>query len=195
MKKGFVFTQQQATKVGDKIGVNWNKVNKEQFRRGMDVESEHGKRDSQTNVTNDDPIKTGKIALAHLKEKDNYYTLLDKYVENDEGEYHQLSGSLSQLPAKKKEDIRKAQIHRINEIAARSSDPLDKEERDLLIKIVDEEFKEKEVDPTIYMPADKAAKIRKIQENIDRIKRGEKPDLTDPEGAARWGGHEYYIFV
>ncbi len=35
---------------------------------GMDVEFEHGSHDPQTDVTGDDPILTGKIALAHMKE-------------------------------------------------------------------------------------------------------------------------------
>lgn len=78
------FTRDEAKKIGDEIGVDWNKVELEQFRRGCDVEREHGKIDPQTNVTNDDPIMTGKIALAHLKERSDYYILLDKYVENEE---------------------------------------------------------------------------------------------------------------
>jgi len=47
---------------------------------GVNVELEHGKHDPETNVTNDDPIVTGKIALAHLKEVRDYYTKL-KMVE------------------------------------------------------------------------------------------------------------------
>jgi len=73
-----VFTAQQAKEVGDKIGIKWDKWDVEQFRMGMDVELEHGKVDPHTNVTNDDPIVTGKIALAHLNEFPDYYTRLDK---------------------------------------------------------------------------------------------------------------------
>ena len=50
----------------------------EQFRAGMDVEFEHGSHDPQTDVTGDDPIVTGKIALAHMKEFPDYYTRLQK---------------------------------------------------------------------------------------------------------------------
>ena len=53
-------------------------VQLEQFRRGLEVELEHGARDPQTNVTNDDLTLTGKIAWAHLKEFADYYTRLDK---------------------------------------------------------------------------------------------------------------------
>lgn len=77
------FTSEEAKKIGDEIGVDWNKIKLEQFRRGCDVELEHGNVDPQTNVTNNDPIMTGKIALAHLKERSDYYILLDKYVENE----------------------------------------------------------------------------------------------------------------
>jgi len=75
-----VFTAEQAKSVGEKIGINWkvSPFDVEQFRMGMDVELEHGKVDSQTNVTNDDPVMTGKISLAHLKEFPDYYTRLYK---------------------------------------------------------------------------------------------------------------------
>ena len=48
----------------------------EQFRRGMEVELEHGLRSAETNVTNDDLVQTGKIALAHLRELPDYYDRL-----------------------------------------------------------------------------------------------------------------------
>jgi hypothetical protein len=47
-----------------------------QFHRGMVVELQHGTGDPETNVTNDDLIATGKIALAHLNEIPGYYTRL-----------------------------------------------------------------------------------------------------------------------
>jgi hypothetical protein len=42
----------------------------------MDVELEHGTRDPETDVTGDDPLLTGKIALAHLREFPDYYPRL-----------------------------------------------------------------------------------------------------------------------
>ena len=59
------FTAGEAKVIGEKLGVDWSKWDVEQFRRGMDVELEHGTVDANTNVTNDDPLLTGKIALAH----------------------------------------------------------------------------------------------------------------------------------
>jgi hypothetical protein len=70
------FTSDEAREVGESIGVDWKKFNIEQFRQGMNVELEHGLIDEDTNVTNDDPILTGKIALAHLNEFPDYYTRL-----------------------------------------------------------------------------------------------------------------------
>jgi len=70
------FTSDEAKQIGDQIGVDWNKVNLEEFRMGLHVELEHGTETAQTNVTNDDPIMTGKIALAHLLELPDYYTRL-----------------------------------------------------------------------------------------------------------------------
>lgn len=72
-----VFTPEQAKEVGEGLGIDWSKFDVEQFRRGMDVELEHGTVDSHTNVTGDDPITTGKISLAHLNEFPDYYTRLD----------------------------------------------------------------------------------------------------------------------
>ncbi len=66
----------EAKRIGDIIGVSWKKYPLEEFRMGLHVELEHGARDSQTNVTDDDIIMTGKIALAHLKEIPDYYTRL-----------------------------------------------------------------------------------------------------------------------
>jgi hypothetical protein len=72
--------------VGTALGVNWQTVDPGQFRRGLEVELEHGTRDPETNVTNDDLALTGKIALAHLREFPDYYTRLDK-LEAEADEY------------------------------------------------------------------------------------------------------------
>jgi hypothetical protein len=71
-------TLEEARRVGDEIGVDWERFDLEQFRAGMDVEFEHGSHDPQTNVTHDDPIVTGKIALAHMKEFPDYYERLER---------------------------------------------------------------------------------------------------------------------
>ena len=71
------FSREEAKKTGDKIGIDWDEVSLDQFRAGLDVELEHGTMDSQTNITNDDPILTGKIVLVHLKELPDYYTKLE----------------------------------------------------------------------------------------------------------------------
>lgn len=70
------FTTDEARRIGDQIGVDWNQYILEEFRMGLAVELEHGVHDPQTNVTNDDMVATGKIALAHLKEIRDYYTRL-----------------------------------------------------------------------------------------------------------------------
>jgi hypothetical protein len=75
------FTKEEAKEIGDQIGIDWNTYNLEQFRMGLAVEMEHGDHDPETNVTNSDPIITGKIAWAHLKEIPDYYTRLRKMEE------------------------------------------------------------------------------------------------------------------
>ena len=77
MKKRTVGSD-EAQRLGTSLGIDWTKVELEQFRRGLEVELEHGARDPETNVTNDDLTLTGKIAWAHLKEFPDYYTRLDK---------------------------------------------------------------------------------------------------------------------
>jgi hypothetical protein len=72
------FTTDDAKKIGKDLGITWSAFDVEQFRMGLDVELEHGLVDPSTNVTNDDPVMTGKIALAHLNEFADYYTRLAK---------------------------------------------------------------------------------------------------------------------
>jgi hypothetical protein len=71
-------TEAEAKKIGEQLGITWDKFDVDQFRRGMEVELEHGARDPATNVTNDDLLITGKIALAHLNEFPDYYDRLEK---------------------------------------------------------------------------------------------------------------------
>ena len=75
------FSEEEARETGEKLGIKWDEFDVDQFRRGMNVELEHGFRDSLTNVTNDDSLVTGKIALAHLNEFPDYYDRLEKMEE------------------------------------------------------------------------------------------------------------------
>lgn len=72
-------TAEEAETIGREIGIDWasSPFDVEQFRSGLDIEFEHGSHDPETNVTNDDPTLTGKIAWAHLKEFPDYYDRLD----------------------------------------------------------------------------------------------------------------------
>jgi hypothetical protein len=77
------FTEAEARQFGEDIGVDWatSPFDVDQFRRGMNVELEHGLRDRRTNVTDDDAHVTAKIALAHLNEFPDYYTRLEQMEE------------------------------------------------------------------------------------------------------------------
>jgi hypothetical protein len=83
------FTTDEAREVGERIGIDWSSApfDVEQFRMGMGVELEHGLHDPVTNVTEDDPIVTGKIALAHLNEFPDYYTRLERMEAEAEREH------------------------------------------------------------------------------------------------------------
>lgn len=72
------FDVADALEVATRLGVDFavEPFTLEEFRAGMDVELEHGSRDPATNVTGDDPLMTGRIALAHLREMPDYYVRL-----------------------------------------------------------------------------------------------------------------------
>lgn len=72
------FTASEARALGERLGIDWasSPFDVEQFRAGLEVELEHGAHDPETDVTGDDPLLTGKIALAHLRELPDYYTRL-----------------------------------------------------------------------------------------------------------------------
>jgi hypothetical protein len=78
-------TAEEARSVGTQLGIDWAQIDLDQFRRGLEVELEHGAIDPETNVTGDDPVLTGKIAWAHLKEIRDYYTRLDQLEAEAEG--------------------------------------------------------------------------------------------------------------
>ena len=71
-------TAEQARAAGERIGIDWmtSPFDVDQLRMGMDVELEHGTRDLETNVTDDDVTVTAKIARAHLNEFPDYYSRL-----------------------------------------------------------------------------------------------------------------------
>lgn len=90
-----IFTREEAQRVGNALGVDWAQYDLDQFRLGMNVELEHGLRDPETNVTGDDPILTGKIALAHMKEFPDYYDRLEEMEEEAKRDWAERRGKTS----------------------------------------------------------------------------------------------------
>ena len=80
MSERKTFTADEARRFGSEIGIDWDAApfDVDQFRVGMDVELEHGLHDPATNVTDDDPHVTARIALAHLNEFPDYYIRLER---------------------------------------------------------------------------------------------------------------------
>lgn len=74
------FTVDEAREIANKLKIDFSKekFDLNQFIMGLNIELEHGTKFPNTNVTNNDPILTGKIALAHLMEFPDYYTRLKK---------------------------------------------------------------------------------------------------------------------
>jgi hypothetical protein len=92
-----MFSTEDARGMGEEIGIDWATApfDVEQFRTGMVVELEHGLHDSSTNVTDDDPHVTAKIALAHLNEFPDYYTRLERLEEEAKRDWAERARSSS----------------------------------------------------------------------------------------------------
>jgi hypothetical protein len=67
----------EAATIRAAVGGETLAISLEQFRQGLEVELEHGVRFPDANVTNNHPLLTGKIVLAHLKETLDYYRRLE----------------------------------------------------------------------------------------------------------------------
>jgi hypothetical protein len=89
------FTADEARRIGEEIGIDWaaSPFDLEQLRIGMNIELEHGLHDPVTNVSNDDPHVTAKIALAHLNEFPDYYTRLEQMEEQAKHDWAERSGN------------------------------------------------------------------------------------------------------
>lgn len=87
------FTSEQVRRIGVEIGIDWTTApfDVEQLSAGMTVELEHGLHGADTNVTDDDPQITAKIALAHLNEFPDYYARLER-MEREAESYWQERG-------------------------------------------------------------------------------------------------------
>jgi hypothetical protein len=89
------FTADDARMIGEEIGIDWatSPFDVDQLRIGMNVELEHGLHDPLTNVSDDDPHVTAKIALAHLNEFPDYYTRLERMEEEAKHHWAKRSGN------------------------------------------------------------------------------------------------------
>jgi len=76
LKKAEV-TLEEAKKILSELETGDMAIDLENFRIGLEVELEHGMRYPEANVTNNHPILTGKIVLAHFKETLDYYQRLE----------------------------------------------------------------------------------------------------------------------
>lgn len=68
---------EEAAIIQKEVGGEATLISTEGFRAGLEVELEHGLQFPDANVTNNHPILTGKIVLAHLKEMLDYYDRLE----------------------------------------------------------------------------------------------------------------------
>ena len=85
-----VFNEIDARKIGNALKIDWKEVSLDQFTMGLNVELEHGSKDKETNVTDNDGKLTGEIAWAHLKEFPDYYTRLAKMEKEADAHFKKL---------------------------------------------------------------------------------------------------------
>ena len=97
-----VVSEKEAAKILKIVNVEKMKIPLEDFQIGLEVELEHGTRFQDANVTNNHPLLTGKIVLAHLKETMDYYRRID--VAEIEGDLLKaiLEGNLVKIKSKYK---------------------------------------------------------------------------------------------
>ena len=75
--KGTKVLPKEAKVILSVVNTQKMKVPLESFRSGLEVELEHGTMYKDVNVTNNHPLLTGRIVLAHLKETMDYYQRLE----------------------------------------------------------------------------------------------------------------------
>lgn len=87
-KADYTFSREEAEIIARELCLDFakEKFDFEEFYMGVNVELEHGLRNKRTNVTDNDPILTAKIAIAHLYELPDYYKRL-KVLEKEGNEY------------------------------------------------------------------------------------------------------------
>jgi len=70
-------SEEEASAILEIVNTKSMDIPLEDFRKGLEVELEHGTRFDDANVTNNHPILSGRIVIAHLKETMDYYRRID----------------------------------------------------------------------------------------------------------------------
>jgi hypothetical protein len=111
-----VVSTQEASKILAIVNTEGMPIPLEGFRMGLEVELEHGTRFKDANITNNHPILTGQIVLAHLKETMDYYERID--VAEMEGDLLKaiLSGNVAKITSKYKKLLEAQKA--LNEVVA-----------------------------------------------------------------------------
>jgi len=114
-----VVTREEASKILQAVNAKHMEIVIDDFRQGLEVELEHGTRYDDANVTNNHPLLTGKIVLAHLKETRDYYkrilvaemeadllkAIISRDVETVVSKYQKLMGAQKTLAAETEKQL------------------------------------------------------------------------------------------
>lgn len=110
----------EAETILSKVNTTGMNIELQEFRKGLEVELEHGIRFEDANVTNNHPILTGRIVLAHLKESRNYYRRLEVFeLEGDlfkeiANENYSVVKNLYQKILNAKEELYRAELEELS---------------------------------------------------------------------------------
>ena len=118
-KKESVISMKEAKIILSEVNSKQMDIEPSEFKAGLEVELEHGIQFKDANVTNNHPVLTGKIVLAHLKESLDYYKLLEvAELEGDllkaisKGQTKKIKGYYGRL-AEARISLRKAELNRL----------------------------------------------------------------------------------
>jgi hypothetical protein len=78
--QGITYGEKEANQLAKELSIDFNRIPINEFVKGLNVETEHGSKYEDTNITHDIDILTAKLALAHLRHIPDYYTRLEKMM-------------------------------------------------------------------------------------------------------------------
>lgn len=185
-------------RIAKQLSIDISSYDMSEMVKGMIVELEHGSQDEETNITNDDAVETFKIMLAHVKEVPDYYTRLEKFVENEagkvnseEGEEEKEEGDEEAEDEGTKEEKTISESKRFKELCGITENEqkiqlkneifLNKEYKKG-VKLLSEELNMEEYEVIKFKTTDLGGKETEEEKSLYKMNKKDKDDVIDLEG-------------